>query len=150
MWFILFCFWSLLLFLISFDFVRLLYFFCCCCCCWWWLLNGIGALQVKSIGMRLKTSTSCWSATSLTLWTRRWSSTPLPRSAHACYLDNRLFQFFCAKKNFFTDNKNLQEFADSLNIPFLETSAKNATNVEDAFLTMARQIKLRWVYKKYI
>jgi len=36
-----------------------------------------------------------------------------------------------------------KEFADSLNIPFLETSAKNATNVEDAFLTMARQIKMR-------
>merc|ERR1712121_230820 len=28
-----------------------------------------------------------------------------------------------------------------LTIPFLETSAKNATNVEQAFLTMAAQIK---------
>ena len=37
----------------------------------------------------------------------------------------------------------MQEFADSLNIPFLETSAKNASNVEQAFLTMARQIKER-------
>lgn len=37
----------------------------------------------------------------------------------------------------------LQEFADSLGIPFLETSAKSATNVEQAFLTMARQIKER-------
>ncbi|CUS11333.1 unnamed protein product [Tuber aestivum] len=36
-----------------------------------------------------------------------------------------------------------KEFADSLGIPFLETSAKNATNVEQAFLTMARQIKER-------
>lgn len=36
-----------------------------------------------------------------------------------------------------------QEFADSLGIPFLETSAKSATNVEQAFLTMARQIKER-------
>ncbi|KAG5459992.1 MAG: GTP-binding protein ypt1, partial [Olpidium bornovanus] len=35
------------------------------------------------------------------------------------------------------------EFADSLNIPFLETSAKSATNVEQAFLTMAKQIKER-------
>ena len=35
-----------------------------------------------------------------------------------------------------------QEFADGLGIPFLETSAKNATNVEQAFLTMARQIKV--------
>lgn len=37
----------------------------------------------------------------------------------------------------------VQEFADSLGIPFLETSAKNASNVEQAFLTMARQIKER-------
>lgn len=34
-------------------------------------------------------------------------------------------------------------FADSLEIPFLETSAKNATNVEKAFLTMAAEIKNR-------
>ncbi|KIY43637.1 small GTP-binding protein [Fistulina hepatica ATCC 64428] len=34
-----------------------------------------------------------------------------------------------------------KEFADQLGIPFLETSAKNATNVEQAFLTMAKQIK---------
>ncbi|KAL9714992.1 ras GTPase [Leucoagaricus gongylophorus] len=36
-----------------------------------------------------------------------------------------------------------KEFADQLNITFLETSAKNATNVEQAFLTMAKQIKDR-------
>lgn len=34
-----------------------------------------------------------------------------------------------------------QEFADQLQIPFLETSAKNATNVEQAFMTMATEIK---------
>jgi hypothetical protein len=38
---------------------------------------------------------------------------------------------------------SLQEFADSLGIEFLETSAKNATNVEKAFMTMAAQIKSR-------
>lgn len=32
-----------------------------------------------------------------------------------------------------------KEFADQLAIPFLETSAKAATNVEQAFLTMAKQ-----------
>ncbi|KAF7789535.1 hypothetical protein EIP86_000481 [Pleurotus ostreatoroseus] len=37
-----------------------------------------------------------------------------------------------------------KEFADQLGIPFLETSAKNATNVEQAFLTMAKQIKDRY------
>ncbi|KAF8558460.1 ras-domain-containing protein [Imleria badia] len=36
-----------------------------------------------------------------------------------------------------------KEFADQLTIPFLETSAKNSTNVEQAFLTMAKQIKDR-------
>lgn len=36
-----------------------------------------------------------------------------------------------------------KEFADQLGIPFLETSAKNATNVEQAFLTMAAEIRNR-------
>jgi small GTP-binding protein len=36
-----------------------------------------------------------------------------------------------------------KEFAQSVSIPFLETSAKNATNVEDAFMTMASEIKKR-------
>lgn len=38
---------------------------------------------------------------------------------------------------------NLQEYADQLGIPFLETSAKSSTNVEQAFLTMASEIKSR-------
>lgn len=38
---------------------------------------------------------------------------------------------------------SLQEYADQLGIPFLETSAKNATNVEQAFMTMAAEIKNR-------
>lgn len=36
-----------------------------------------------------------------------------------------------------------KEYADSMGIPFLETSAKSSTNVESAFLTMARKIKER-------
>jgi len=39
------------------------------------------------------------------------------------------------------DYTTAKEYADSLNIPFLETSAKNNTNVEQAFLTMASEIK---------
>lgn len=35
----------------------------------------------------------------------------------------------------------VQSTADKLNISFLETSAKAATNVEKAFLTMAAEIK---------
>jgi len=41
------------------------------------------------------------------------------------------------------DFTTAKEFAESLDIPFLETSAKNATNVEQAFLTMAAEIKNR-------
>ena len=36
-----------------------------------------------------------------------------------------------------------KEFADSLGIEFVETSAKNATNVEKAFMAMSAQIKSR-------
>uniref|UniRef100_A0A8K9X903 Uncharacterized protein n=1 Tax=Oncorhynchus mykiss TaxID=8022 RepID=A0A8K9X903_ONCMY len=39
--------------------------------------------------------------------------------------------------------KKVEEFADSLGILFLETSAKSATNVEQAFMTMAAEIKKR-------
>ncbi|ETN99530.1 rab-type small G protein, partial [Reticulomyxa filosa] len=37
-------------------------------------------------------------------------------------------------------SEEAQSFADKLGISFLETSAKNATNVESAFLTMAKQL----------
>lgn len=37
----------------------------------------------------------------------------------------------------------MKEFADTLGIEFLETSAKSASNVEKAFMTMAAQIKSR-------
>lgn len=49
-------------------------------------------------------------------------------------------------KYFFLNNEIfvcVQEYADQLGIPFLETSAKNATNVEQAFMTMAAEIKNR-------
>lgn len=36
-----------------------------------------------------------------------------------------------------------KEFADQLGLPILETSAKSSTNVEQAFLTMAKHIKDR-------
>ena len=41
------------------------------------------------------------------------------------------------------DTEAAKEFATQVNIPFLETSAKNATNVEDAFMRMAGEIKKR-------
>nr|QOL01262.1 putative extracellular protein TR9_067 [Trebouxia lynnae] len=41
------------------------------------------------------------------------------------------------------DFQTAKAFADEIGIPFLETSAKNATNVEQAFMTMAGEIKNR-------
>ena len=41
------------------------------------------------------------------------------------------------------DTEAAKEFAGQVNIPFLETSAKNATNVEEAFMKMAGEIKNR-------
>jgi Ras-related protein Rab-1A len=41
------------------------------------------------------------------------------------------------------DYATAKDFADERGIPFLETSAKNASNVEQAFLTMAAEIKAR-------
>ncbi|CAJ1009669.1 ADP-ribosylation factor family/Ras of Complex, Roc, domain of DAPkinase/Gtr1 [Leishmania naiffi] len=41
------------------------------------------------------------------------------------------------------DTQMAKDFADSLGIPFLETSAKNSTNVEEAFIQMASGIKTR-------
>uniref|UniRef100_A0A182V7C5 Ras-related protein Rab-1A n=1 Tax=Anopheles merus TaxID=30066 RepID=A0A182V7C5_ANOME len=41
------------------------------------------------------------------------------------------------------DTTTAMELANQLGIPFLETSAKNATNVEQAFMTMAAEIKNR-------
>eukprot|EP00976_Prorocentrum_cordatum_P036718 747174-Prorocentrum_minimum.AAC.3 len=46
-----------------------------------------------------------------------------------------------AKKQ--VDYQTAKAFADEIGIPFLETSAKNATNVEQAFMTMAAEIKNR-------
>lgn len=41
------------------------------------------------------------------------------------------------------DAATAQAFADEIGIPYIETSAKSATNVEQAFMTMAAEIKNR-------
>lgn len=38
-----------------------------------------------------------------------------------------------------------QEFADSLGLSFIETSAKSSSNVEKAFIHMTSQIKERYI-----
>lgn len=54
----------------------------------------------------------------------------------------QMCQFCLLAVSFYLCN-GLQEFADNLGIPFLETSAKSSTNVEQAFMTMAAEIKKR-------
>lgn len=39
---------------------------------------------------------------------------------------------------------SVKAFADEIGIPFMETSAKNASNVEHAFMAMAADIKNRY------
>lgn len=46
--------------------------------------------------------------------------------------------------------KTLQALADELGIPFLETSAKDSINVEQAFLTIAGEIKKKYVSLSFI
>ncbi|KAK2707632.1 ras-related protein ORAB-1-like [Artemia franciscana] len=64
---------------------------------------------------------------------------------YACENVNRLLVGnkcdLAAKK--VVDYQIAKDYADQLGIPFLETSAKNATNVEQAFLKMASEIKNR-------
>ena len=43
------------------------------------------------------------------------------------------------------DYETAKQFADELGIPFWETSAKNSTNVEQAFIRMASEIEKRAV-----
>ncbi|CAM6089138.1 unnamed protein product [Calypogeia fissa] len=45
------------------------------------------------------------------------------------------------------DSQTAKAFADEVGIPFLETSAKSAINVEQAFMTMAAEIKRRMASK---
>ena len=41
------------------------------------------------------------------------------------------------------DYETAKQFADELGVPFWETSAKNSTNVEQAFIRMASDIEKR-------
>jgi hypothetical protein len=48
-----------------------------------------------------------------------------------------------------TARSSEQKFADKLGVSFLETSAKTATNVEAAFLTMAKElIRTKWALSR--
>ncbi|KAL7692188.1 putative small GTP-binding protein [Plasmopara halstedii] len=61
------------------------------------------------------------------------------------YASEGTCKLLVGNKSDINDNKAVlyetaKAFADSLSIPFLETSAKNAQNVEEAFLTMASEL----------
>ncbi|KAI0244797.1 ras GTPase, partial [Massospora cicadina] len=62
------------------------------------------------------------------------------------YASEGVNKLLVGNKNDLVDKKVVEtdvakEYADGISVPFLETSAKDATNVERAFLTMAKQIK---------
>ncbi|ODQ79539.1 hypothetical protein BABINDRAFT_161929 [Babjeviella inositovora NRRL Y-12698] len=62
------------------------------------------------------------------------------------YATGGVMKLLVGNKSDLTDKKVVdyavaKEFCESLDMPFLETSALSSTNVEQAFFTMARQIK---------
>ncbi|KAL8136370.1 hypothetical protein V2J09_002371, partial [Rumex salicifolius] len=64
------------------------------------------------------------------------------------YASDNVVKLLVGNKNDLTSNKVVsyetgKAFADEIGVPFLETSAKNASNVEQAFMTMAAEIKKR-------
>lgn len=63
------------------------------------------------------------------------------------FVGHLLIIFFCMA-NCFSDEilvVRSKAFADEIGIPFMETSAKDATNVEQAFMAMSASIKQRLV-----
>ncbi|KAL9255041.1 Ras-related protein, partial [Drosera capensis] len=64
------------------------------------------------------------------------------------YASDNVVKLLVGNKSDLTSNRVVsyesgKEFADEIGVPFLETSAKNASNVEEAFMTMASEIKKR-------
>jgi Ras-related protein Rab-1A len=64
------------------------------------------------------------------------------------YASDNVNKLLVGNKSDLTANKvvsyeTAKAFADEMGIPFMETSAKNATNVEQAFMAMAASIKSR-------
>ena len=67
---------------------------------------------------------------------------------HTRYANEKVNKMLVGNKCDLTSKKVVQTddakaYAETLGIPFLETSAKDSTNVEQAFITMAAEIKAR-------
>lgn len=84
------------------------------------------------------------------LWAARAWGSPARRAwrATAAATDTSSLSRQVGNKSDLTSKKvvdyaTAKAFADEIGIPFLETSAKNATNVGEAFMTMAAEIKKR-------
>ena len=80
---------------------------------------------------------SCENIYFQSVWCRSGSTVP----GLGCWRSLLVLTLFLVHLIFCSGN---QAFADEIGIPFLETSAKNATNVEQTFMTMAAEIKNRW------
>lgn len=74
-----------------------------------------------------------------------WSDGPflLPFPAPHCYNSHSRLRSHTPVAHTTHVSPPTQAFADTLGIEFLETSAKNSSNVEKAFMMMASQIKSR-------
>ena len=66
----------------------------------------------------------------------------LPRILLARWLMSLIHWICTVQAKRAVTTEEAKEFADSLGIEFLETSAKNADNVDKAFMMMASQIKV--------
>ena len=72
----------------------------------------------------------------------------LTHNIHARYANEKVNKMLVGNKCDLTSKKvvnmdDAKAYAETIGIPFLETSAKDSTNVEQAFITMAAEIKAR-------
>ena len=72
----------------------------------------------------------------------------LTHNIHARYANEKVNKMLVGNKCDLTSKKvvnmdDAKSYAETIGIPFLETSAKDSTNVEQAFITMAAEIKAR-------
>uniref|UniRef100_A0A452IEQ4 RAB1B, member RAS oncogene family n=1 Tax=Gopherus agassizii TaxID=38772 RepID=A0A452IEQ4_9SAUR len=110
-------------------------------------------LQIQDFPERIRKALGLWKHHSQTLSHLRspqdsFSNMHLWLEEIGRYASENVNKLIVGNKNDLTckkvvDYTTAKEYADTLEVPFLETSAKTATNVEQAFVTMAAEIKNR-------